>query len=805
MMEIVPADAGIRFGQYVLLRRLARGGMAEVFLAQQRGLEGFDRRVAVKRILPHLADSPDFVKMFLGEARLAAQLSHPNIVHIYEFGKVEQDYFIAMEYVEGVHAGQLWKHGEAGDKLPATLVARIGADAATALHHAHELRDQTGKPYGLVHRDVSPANIMISYDGVVKLCDFGIAKAAALGDQLTNPGQVKGKYAYMSPEQTVASALDGRSDVFSLAIVLWELLTGKYIVPRGDAVEAMRRLRDGRLEPIDQAAPDVPRGLADAITWALQPRDRRATATEFAQALEAFIKSSPEIANAMQLGAWVRKRFVREHTGKHAAIKGPSATTAMPQTGESSAAVTPPGKAGLPIGATLPAREDDTGLTVNAGPFSQLDITPTVKRASDPAAFAAEHATTRRSTPGPRGAVYPPPGPTSGTVTVADAQIPADQEETVAAPPPLLHDHEGTTRPVGPPFMADTPVARPHPAPPETSSIPAIVGPSGPAGTNQSPRVRIAEPSAADRASVASMAGSRPSMREPTPRPSMASGPRATHEPTPRPSTHDSAARHSVHDATPRPSQFGATRPGAGFPESGPRLRPTPLRDPRKPRRTAGPRRGLLIGASLAGITTVSFLIALAVSGSHDHHAPTYTVRDAGAVVMTPGDAAAAATPPPPAAPDAAAAPTVTAVAAQLEVHTIPDGAVVHADDQTRTAPAQLALPSGHHVITVELAGYEPERRELDLAPGEKQTIEIAFAHKLARGKHAGAGRLTARTTPASEVWEGDRRLGQTPLSDYELAAGQHTLTFKHASHPTVIKTIDITAGKLTKLSFQLP
>src|SRR4051794_37436644 len=140
MMERVPADAGIRFGQYVLLRRIARGGMAEVFLAQQRGLEGFDRRVAVKRILPHLADSQDFVKMFFGEAKLAAQLSHPNVVHIYEFGKVDQDYFIAMEFVDGVHAGQLFKQSGEADKLSPTLIARIGADAANALHYAHELR-----------------------------------------------------------------------------------------------------------------------------------------------------------------------------------------------------------------------------------------------------------------------------------------------------------------------------------------------------------------------------------------------------------------------------------------------------------------------------------------------------------------------------------------------------------------------------------------------------------------------------------------------------------------------------------------
>ncbi|HSR98667.1 MAG TPA: serine/threonine-protein kinase [Kofleriaceae bacterium] len=301
--------AGSQLGQYVLLRRIARGGMAEVFLAQQRGLEGFDRRVAVKRILPHLSDAPDFIKMFLSEAKLAAQLSHPNIVHIYDFGKVDDDYFIAMEYVDGVHAGRLVK---ASERLPPAMVARLGADAAAALHHAHALR-ANGQPIGLVHRDVSPPNLMISFDGVVKLCDFGIAKAAALSQQLTNPGQVKGKYAYMSPEQTTGSPLDGRSDVFSLGIVLWELLAGRTIVGRGDAIEAMRAIRDGRLEPIEQAAPQTPGALAAAVAWALQTRrELRPSAMQLAERLETFLKSSPELATPMQVGAWLRARFTSE-------------------------------------------------------------------------------------------------------------------------------------------------------------------------------------------------------------------------------------------------------------------------------------------------------------------------------------------------------------------------------------------------------------------------------------------------------------------------------------------------------------
>ena len=381
----MPADGGIRFGQYVLLRRIARGGMAEVFLAQQRGLEGFDRRVAVKRILPHLADSPDFVKMFLSEAKLAALLSHPNIVHIYDFGKVENDYFIAMEYVEGIHTGQAFKMADRDrERLTPTLVARIGADAATALHYAHELTSSNGGPLGLVHRDISPANIMVSYDGVVKLCDFGIAKAAAFSDQLTQPGQVKGKYAYMSPEQTIASPLDGRSDVFSLAIVLWELLAGKTIVGRGDAVEAMRAIRDGKLPSLEKAAPNVPEPLVKAITWALETkRERRCTAEELANALEAFIKASPEIAGPMQLGQWVRTRFPRnDSTGPQTAIPVQSGqgthvvhgTMAAPGTQASRLIpVTPPKAMDQASRIIEPDSDDDNSETVIAGdkPFAR--------------------------------------------------------------------------------------------------------------------------------------------------------------------------------------------------------------------------------------------------------------------------------------------------------------------------------------------------------------------------------------------------------------------------------------------------
>jgi len=303
----VSATGGIRFGHYVLLRRIARGGMAEVFLAQQRGLEGFDRRVAIKRILPHLLDSPDFVKMFLGEAKLAAQLSHPNIVHIYEFGKVGGDYFIAMEYVDGVHAGHLFKHDE---RMPYELVARIGADAAAALHYAHELRGPNGKPLDLVHRDVSPANIMVGYDGSIKVLDFGIAKAEERATK-TVGGTIKGKYGYMSPEQCKGKPIDRRSDIFALGICLYELTTLRRAFKGNDDFETMKRIVSGDVVLPSVAVPGYPREL-EAITLtalATDPNARFQTGQELIEALDAFTVRAKLTGSNTAMGRFMVQLF----------------------------------------------------------------------------------------------------------------------------------------------------------------------------------------------------------------------------------------------------------------------------------------------------------------------------------------------------------------------------------------------------------------------------------------------------------------------------------------------------------------
>ncbi|WDT79866.1 MAG: serine/threonine-protein kinase [Candidatus Manganitrophus sp.] len=217
----------IRFGKYLLLDKIGTGGMAELFLAKQTGLSGFEKSVAIKRILPHLTQGSEFIAMFINEAKLAALLTHQNIVQIYDLGNVDQCHYIAMEYIMGKDLRTVINHGKSkniplsiGDAL--LIVSKI----CSALDYAHRKKDLNGNDLHLVHRDISPQNILVSYEGEVKLVDFGIAKAA-MGGQETKTGVLKGKLAYMSPEQAWGKPVDGRTDLFALGIVLYEAVTGE--------------------------------------------------------------------------------------------------------------------------------------------------------------------------------------------------------------------------------------------------------------------------------------------------------------------------------------------------------------------------------------------------------------------------------------------------------------------------------------------------------------------------------------------------------------------------------------------------
>ncbi|MBI5478859.1 MAG: serine/threonine protein kinase, partial [Deltaproteobacteria bacterium] len=217
---------GIPFGRYELLRKIAAGGMGQVLLAR-KGAEGFEKLVVIKRILPHLVEDEEFFTMFMDEARITMRLDHPNIARINEFGVENGIHYIEMEYVAGEDVRRVDKRARAvGQTIPLGIILRIMADAAAGLDFAHKAKDARGLPLNLVHRDVSPQNVLVGFDGAVKLIDFGVAKAAGRA-QHTATGILKGKFPYMSPEQADGLEMDGRSDVFALAIVMWELLTGK--------------------------------------------------------------------------------------------------------------------------------------------------------------------------------------------------------------------------------------------------------------------------------------------------------------------------------------------------------------------------------------------------------------------------------------------------------------------------------------------------------------------------------------------------------------------------------------------------
>ncbi|NNB84532.1 protein kinase domain-containing protein [Corallococcus exiguus] len=284
------------YGSYQLLKRLATGGMAQIYLARRPGSDAPDKLLVLKRILPHLSENDEFVRMFLDEARIAARLAHPNVVQIYDLGAEGDTFFIAMEYIHGVDARRLWKRSEtAGRPLPVPLVCRILLEACAGLDYAHKKTDAAGRPLGIVHRDVSPQNILVTFDGGVKVVDFGIAKAA---DQatVTRSGVLKGKYSYMSPEQAAGQRVDRRSDVFALGVVLHELLTGGRLFKRHSDMLTLSAVAECNVPAPSQVAPRVPAELDVIVLKALakEPDARFQHAQELQRALEGWLASQPQ-------------------------------------------------------------------------------------------------------------------------------------------------------------------------------------------------------------------------------------------------------------------------------------------------------------------------------------------------------------------------------------------------------------------------------------------------------------------------------------------------------------------------------
>jgi eukaryotic-like serine/threonine-protein kinase len=291
-------------GKYQLIRKLATGGMAEVYLAKATGPMGFEKTLVLKRILPQLAAEPSFVKMFLSEAKLAARLTHSRIAQIFDFGEADGAYFLAMEYIDGPSVGELIKKAARRQQaLPPTLCARIISHACEGLAFAHGFTDpETRRPLHLIHRDVSPDNLLLSRQGEVKVVDFGIAKAAGQNHQ-TQAGTIRGKLAYMAPEQLRGEALDRRADVYALGVVLYELLTGHRPHEMKDRAELMRALLQDPPTPAVTFRPDLPEPLRRILDQALarDPGLRYQDCVAFQADLEEFIVESGKPVTAQHL------------------------------------------------------------------------------------------------------------------------------------------------------------------------------------------------------------------------------------------------------------------------------------------------------------------------------------------------------------------------------------------------------------------------------------------------------------------------------------------------------------------------
>jgi serine/threonine-protein kinase len=325
MKSLGDVSAGYTLGRYELLVPIAQGGMAVVWAARMKGTRGFSKTVAVKCMLPSLSDDPQFEDMFLAEAELASRIRHPNVCEILDLGEQEGLLYIVMEWVDGEPLSTLQRAARGHGGIPLSVATRIALSAASGLHAAHELRDEAGELVGLVHRDVSPQNVLVTYDGVVKIVDFGVAKATSQNEGThTRAGQVKGKIPFMSPEQAMGKTVDRRTDVFALGIVLFQMITGKHPFRGDNDMATLHKICEREpVTTVSSLMPACPAGLSAAIAQALEKDvDKRfETMLDFVRALERALAELTASGQDSDVGTFTRGVLGERATKRRAAMK----------------------------------------------------------------------------------------------------------------------------------------------------------------------------------------------------------------------------------------------------------------------------------------------------------------------------------------------------------------------------------------------------------------------------------------------------------------------------------------------------
>jgi serine/threonine-protein kinase len=518
-----------RLDRYELVAELASGGMATVFLGRILGAGGFQRFVAIKRLHPHLASEQEFVEMFLDEARLAASIHHPNVVPILEVGTSDRGYYLVMEYIEGdTLARLLARAATSRQRIPIPIVLRIMLDTLAGLHAAHELKDDNDQHLSLVHRDVSPQNILVGINGTARITDFGVARAATRLSS-TRSGQLKGKLAYMAPEQARGGQIDRRADLFAVGTVLWEVLADKRLFKGEGEADTLNRVLFEPIPRLHDIDPDLP-GPLEAVTMKSLDRDpdkRFPTASIFADELEKAARASSSIASVREVADYVQKVLGQDISQQREAVRAwlaqsePSRTELDDRdiivgvggatTTSSSAVSIPPktlsqtrassgllseitrarrkrrdrilwagaGAAVLVVGGILVGlpHHDDAGGTAGSSSATATTGTP-------PAASTAQVAPPPATTPAPT-AVAPvatPPSAPSASI----AEVPT------AVPPPAPHAPTPAAAPVPAPVPVRPPTGRPVTqlppvTPPPPAAPPVVKRPAPPTTRPPSP------------------------------------------------------------------------------------------------------------------------------------------------------------------------------------------------------------------------------------------------------------------------------------------------------------------------------
>jgi len=444
-----------KFGRYFLVDRIAVGGMAEVYRAVTQGVEGFRRTFVVKRILADKAKSSTFIRMFIDEARICAALHHPNVVQVYDFGSVDGSYFLAMEYLQGKDLSSLMRVLRAAKTaVPPGLAAFIAREAAVGLHYAHTLKGPGGQPLGIVHRDVTPSNVMLLFAGGVKVLDFGIAKAATAASEAGEGGGdgVKGKFGYLAPEQARNGEVDGRADVFALGVTMWEMLVGRRLFAGKDEVETLRNVLQKPVPPPSVMRPDVPPALDRIVLRALdRAREKRH------QSAEELARDCDEVLGTLRADSQTLRAFLNDLFAEESS----SLSQNIPELPEELLADLAP----EPTGVRPSSRRDrapslEIEVVDPTGPHgrTRTPAPPFGVMATDEADLASARPWIAR-----RGRVI-------GAAIVAAAVLVSLglARQRHAAPPPAV-------------AAAPAPAPAPSPAPPDPAAAPQAVAPAAPA------------------------------------------------------------------------------------------------------------------------------------------------------------------------------------------------------------------------------------------------------------------------------------------------------------------------------------